>query len=91
MTGVHFGGINILRSFIAREQVVIIALLSGRSPVDCRISRLRFAFSRLRFACVSPGVVCGSDPGSGLSLLVTNAIRGTLDSGGPIHDGRESP
>ncbi len=37
-------------------------------PADCRISlnRLRFAFSRLRFAWESPGVVCGADPGSGL-------------------------
>ena len=37
-----------------------------RSPADFRISQLRFAKSRLRFACVSPGVVCGSDRGSGL-------------------------
>ena len=35
-------------------------------PADFCISRLRFAFSRLRFAWVSPGVVCGADPGNGL-------------------------
>jgi hypothetical protein len=34
---------------------------SGRSPAAFRISRLRFAFSRLRFAWVSPGVVCGTE------------------------------
>jgi hypothetical protein len=38
----------------------------GRLLADFRISRLRFAFSRLRFAWVSLGVVCGADPGSGL-------------------------
>ena len=44
----------------------ILGLLTGRSSADFRISRLRFALSRLRFAWVSPGVVCGTDPGSGL-------------------------
>jgi hypothetical protein len=33
----------------------------GRSPADFRISQLRFAFSRLRFAWVASGVVCGAD------------------------------
>ena len=39
-----------------------LALLSGRSPANFRISQLRFAKSRLRFACVSPGYVCGRSP-----------------------------
>ena len=52
---------------VLRPRVVDVALLSlGRSPADFRISLLRFAFSRLRFASVSYGVVCGADPGSGL-------------------------
>ena len=46
--------------------LVHIALFAGRSPADCRISRLRFAFSRLKFARMSTGVVCLADPGSGL-------------------------
>ena len=46
----------------------------GRSPADCRISRLRFAFSRLRFAWVSPGVVWGLT----LEVDSTNTLRGAL-------------
>jgi hypothetical protein len=38
----------------------------GSGVCDFRIGRLRFACTRLRFAWVSPGVVCGADPGSGL-------------------------
>ena len=56
-------------------RVFTIVLWSGRSPADFRINRLRFAFSRLRFAWVSRWVVCGVDPGNGDS---TNTLRGTL-------------
>ena len=51
-------------------------------PADFRINQLRFAKNRLRFAWVSPGVVCGTDPGSGLSPYtvtrpgrVTHSVR----------------
>jgi hypothetical protein len=40
------------------HRVVILALSSDDRPADFRIGQLRFAFSRLRFAWVSPGVVC---------------------------------
>jgi hypothetical protein len=47
-------------------RLVNIALLAGLLPADFRISRLRFAFSRLRFVWVSSGIVCRTDPASGL-------------------------
>jgi len=50
---------------LIKTRVVMISPF-GRSPAYCLISRLRFAFSRLRFVWVSPGVVCGAGPGSGL-------------------------
>ena len=40
----------------------IIVISYGRSPADFRISRLRCAFSRLRFAWVYLGSVCGTRP-----------------------------
>ncbi len=37
-----------------------------RRLIAARINRLRFDFTRLTFAWVSPGAVWGADPGSGL-------------------------
>ena len=48
------------------SRIVILDIPAGRSTTDFRMIHLRFIFSRLRFVCVSPGVVCGTDPGSGL-------------------------
>ena len=49
-----------------RKLFLLYSLLVPFVMADFRISWLRFAFSRLRFAWVSPAVVCGAgaDPGS---------------------------
>ena len=52
--------------YVRIYRAVILPFCQDDYPDDFRISQLRFAKRRLRFALVSPGVVCGADPGSGL-------------------------